>query len=142
MAAPVMLSRMARMVAPRADRGIGLDGGGQVNGEGGVNGRKIVFLSLDDGYSQTKPNARIGVLYQNDDDGKDYLKGVNDGLGDKFAKMLVGRADVRGHRRVDRFADPADARQGQPARSVSTPDCAARGCGAGSTSLAALRLWK
>ncbi len=38
---------------------------------------------------QTKPNARIGVLYQNDDYGKDYLKGVKDGLGEKSAKMLV-----------------------------------------------------
>jgi branched-chain amino acid transport system substrate-binding protein len=142
----------------------------KVNDEGGVNGRKIVLLSLDDGYSppktveatrrlveqdqvllmfgsvgtaantavqgylngrkvpqlfvstgaskwndpqnhpwtmgfqpnyhtealiyakyilQTKPNARIGVLYQNDDYGKDYLKGVKDGLGEKSAKMLV-----------------------------------------------------
>jgi len=142
----------------------------KVNDEGGVNGRKIVFLSLDDGYSppktveatrrlveqdqvllmfgslgtatntavhaylngrkvpqlfistgaskwndpqnhpwtmgfqpnyqaeaqiytkyilQTKPNARIGILYQNDDYGKDYLKGVKDGLGEKSAKMLV-----------------------------------------------------
>jgi branched-chain amino acid transport system substrate-binding protein len=30
-----------------------------------------------------KPNAKIGVLYQNDDFGKDYLKGFKDGLGDK-----------------------------------------------------------
>ena len=30
-----------------------------------------------------KPDGKIGVLYQNDDFGKDYLKGVNDGLGDK-----------------------------------------------------------
>jgi branched-chain amino acid transport system substrate-binding protein len=35
-----------------------------------------------------KPNAKIGVLYQNDDYGKDYLKGLKDGLGDK-AKMIV-----------------------------------------------------
>ena len=142
----------------------------KVNDEGGVNGRKIVFLTLDDGYSppktveatrrlveqdqvllmfgslgtatntavqgylngrkvpqlfvttgaskwndpqnhpwtmgfqpnyhteaqiyakyilQTKPSARIGVLYQNDDYGKDYLKGMKDGLGEKSAKMLV-----------------------------------------------------
>jgi branched-chain amino acid transport system substrate-binding protein len=142
----------------------------KVNDEGGVNGRKIVFLSLDDGYTppkaveatrrlveqdqvllmfgslgtatntavqgylnarkvpqlfvttgaskwndpqhhpwtmgfqpnyhteaviyakyilQSKPNARIGVLYQNDDYGKDYLKGVKDGLGEMAAKMVV-----------------------------------------------------
>jgi branched-chain amino acid transport system substrate-binding protein len=38
---------------------------------------------------QTRPNAKIGVLYQNDDFGKDYLKGLKDGLGEKGAKMLV-----------------------------------------------------
>jgi branched-chain amino acid transport system substrate-binding protein len=36
-----------------------------------------------------KPNAKIGVLYQNDDYGKDYLKGLKDGLGAKAAKMIV-----------------------------------------------------
>ena len=34
------------------------------------------------------PNARIGVLYQNDDYGQDYLKGLTDGLGAK-ASMIV-----------------------------------------------------
>ena len=37
-----------------------------------------------------KPDARIGVLYQNDDLGKDYLKGVEDGLGAK-ASMIEPR---------------------------------------------------
>src|SRR5713226_7319341 len=141
-----------------------------INDEGGINGRKINFISLDDGYSppktveqvrklveqeevlflfqtlgtpsntaiqqymnakkvpqlfvatgatkwgdpqhfpwtmgwqpnyqteariyvkyllQAKPDAKIGILYQNDDYGKDYLKGVKDGLGDKAAKMIV-----------------------------------------------------
>jgi len=141
----------------------------KVNDEGGVNGRKIVFITYDDGYSppktvemarklveqdevllvfqplgtppnsaihkymnakkvpqlfvatgatkwndpknypwtmgwqpnyqtegsiyaqhilKTKPNAKIGVLYQNDDYGKDYLKGFKDGLGAK-ANMIV-----------------------------------------------------
>jgi ABC-type branched-subunit amino acid transport system substrate-binding protein len=36
-----------------------------------------------------KPNARIGILYQNDDFGKDYLKGLKDGLGDKAASVIV-----------------------------------------------------
>ena len=35
-----------------------------------------------------KPDARIGVLYQNDDFGKDYLKGLKDGLGAK-ASMIA-----------------------------------------------------
>jgi len=36
-----------------------------------------------------KPDGKIGVLYQNDDAGKDYLKGVTDGLGDKHKSMIV-----------------------------------------------------
>jgi len=35
-----------------------------------------------------KPDAKIGVLYQDDDFGKDYLKGLVDGLGDKAAPMI------------------------------------------------------
>jgi ABC-type branched-subunit amino acid transport system substrate-binding protein len=143
----------------------------KINAEGGINGRKINFISYDDGYSppkaveqarklvesdevlfifnslgtptnsaiqkymnekkvpqlfvatgatkwndpknfpwtmgwqpnyqsegriyakyllKEKPNAKIGVLYQNDDYGKDYLKGLKDGLGDKAASMIVG----------------------------------------------------
>jgi len=36
-----------------------------------------------------KPNAKIAILYQNDDYGKDYLKGFHDGLGEKGKKMIV-----------------------------------------------------
>jgi branched-chain amino acid transport system substrate-binding protein len=39
--------------------------------------------------AKQKPDAKIGVLYQNDDLGKDYLKGLRDGLGDRFEKMVV-----------------------------------------------------
>jgi|SRR5579872_4236454 len=38
---------------------------------------------------KTKPDGKIGVLYQNDDFGKDYLKGVKDGLGDKASMVIV-----------------------------------------------------
>jgi branched-chain amino acid transport system substrate-binding protein len=142
----------------------------KINAEGGINGRKINFISYDDGYSPPKtveqarklvesdevllifnslgtppnsaihkymnqkkvpqlfvatgatkwndpkeypwtmgwqpsyqsesqiyakyilknmPNAKIAVLYQNDDYGKDYLKGFKDGLGAKAASMIV-----------------------------------------------------
>jgi ABC-type branched-subunit amino acid transport system substrate-binding protein len=145
----------------------------QLNEQGGVNGRKINFISLDDGYSPpktvemvrrlveqdevllllgtlgtpsntaihkyvntkkvphmflatgaskwndpknfpwtigfnpnynsegklygqhilaTKPNAKIAVLVQNDDYGKDYLNGFKDGLGAKAASMIVATA--------------------------------------------------
>ncbi len=48
--------------------------------EGGIYARYIM-----DNY----PNAKIGVLYQNDDFGKDYLTGLKDGLGSKAASMIV-----------------------------------------------------
>src|ERR1700748_2975617 len=38
------------------------------------------------------PNAKVGVLYQNDDLGKDYLNGLKAGLGDKAASMVVTEA--------------------------------------------------
>ncbi len=144
-----------------------------INDQGGINGRKINFISLDDGYSppktveqirklveqenvllvyaplgtppntaihqymnakkvpqlfvatgatkwgdpkhfpwtmgwqpsyqteariyakyllESKPDAKVAILYQNDDYGKDYVKGFKDGLGDKAAKMIVAEA--------------------------------------------------
>src|SRR5437867_682410 len=143
----------------------------KINAEGGINGRKIKFISYDDGFSPPKtveqarklvesdevlfifqslgtptntaiekylntkkvpqlfvatgatkfgdpkqfpwtmgwqptyqtegriyakylltnhPNAKIAVLYQNDDSGKDYLKGLKDGLAGKL--QIVGEA--------------------------------------------------
>src|SRR6202171_3111165 len=142
----------------------------KINAEGGINGRKINFVSYDDGYSPPKtveqarklvesdevllifnslgtppntaiqkymnskkvpqlfvatgatkwndpkefpwtigwqpnyqsesriyakyilkelPSAKIAILYQNDDYGKDYVKGLKDGLGAKAASMIV-----------------------------------------------------
>jgi branched-chain amino acid transport system substrate-binding protein len=37
----------------------------------------------------TKPDAKVGILYQNDDMGKEYLNGMKEGLGDKAKTMLV-----------------------------------------------------
>jgi branched-chain amino acid transport system substrate-binding protein len=39
---------------------------------------------------KVRPNARIGLLYQNDDYGRDYVHGFKEGLGDKAATMIVG----------------------------------------------------
>ena len=142
----------------------------KVNDEGGINGRKINYITLDDGYSPPKtvemvrrlveqdqvafvfqtlgtptnsaihkymnqqkvphlfvatgatkwndpknfpwtmgfqpnyqtegriyaayvlknlPDAKVGILYQNDDYGKDYLKGFEDGLGPAASKLIV-----------------------------------------------------
>jgi branched-chain amino acid transport system substrate-binding protein len=38
------------------------------------------------------PDAKVGILYQNDDLGKDYLNGIKAGLGDKAASMIVAEA--------------------------------------------------
>ncbi|HEY0583020.1 MAG TPA: ABC transporter substrate-binding protein, partial [Chloroflexota bacterium] len=37
------------------------------------------------------PNAKIGVIYQNDDYGQDYLDGLTKGLGNKAAEMIVAK---------------------------------------------------
>jgi len=37
------------------------------------------------------PNAKIGVIYQNDDYGQDYLDGLTKGLGSKAAEMIVDK---------------------------------------------------
>ena len=39
----------------------------------------------------TKPNGKVAILYQNDDYGKDYLKGFEDGLGAKASSMIVSK---------------------------------------------------
>ncbi|MGY3619492.1 ABC transporter substrate-binding protein [Bradyrhizobium sp. USDA 10063] len=41
---------------------------------------------------KSHPSAKIGILYQNDDLGKDYLNGIKAGLGDKAASMVVAEA--------------------------------------------------
>ncbi len=38
---------------------------------------------------KTKPDAKIGVLYQNDDYGKDYVKGLRAGLGIKATQIIA-----------------------------------------------------
>ncbi|MBV9560252.1 MAG: ABC transporter substrate-binding protein [Bradyrhizobium sp.] len=51
--------------------------------EGRIYGQYIV---------KEHPNAKVGILYQNDDLGKDYLNGIKAGLGDKAAGMIVAEA--------------------------------------------------
>jgi branched-chain amino acid transport system substrate-binding protein len=38
---------------------------------------------------QNLPQGKIGVLYQNDDSGRDYLKGFHDGLGEEATKRMI-----------------------------------------------------
>jgi branched-chain amino acid transport system substrate-binding protein len=51
--------------------------------EGGIYGKYIL---------REHPDAKIAVLYQNDDFGKDYLDGLTKGLGARAAKMIVATA--------------------------------------------------
>lgn len=41
---------------------------------------------------QNYPGKTVGVLYQNDDFGKDYVTGLKDGLGDQASKLIVVEA--------------------------------------------------
>jgi branched-chain amino acid transport system substrate-binding protein len=41
---------------------------------------------------KNRPDAKIGVLYQNDDFGKDYVRALKDHLGDKAGSMIVAEA--------------------------------------------------
>jgi ABC-type branched-subunit amino acid transport system substrate-binding protein len=41
---------------------------------------------------RTAPDAKLGVLYQGDDSGRDYFKGIKDGLGDQADKLIVATA--------------------------------------------------
>ena len=38
---------------------------------------------------QNLPQGKIGILYQNDDSGRDYVKGLKDGLGAAAAKRMI-----------------------------------------------------
>ena len=42
-----------------------------------------------DTFCKNHPNAKIGILYQNDDLGRDYVTGLKEGLGAKAASMIV-----------------------------------------------------
>jgi ABC-type branched-subunit amino acid transport system substrate-binding protein len=50
-------------------------------GEGRIYGKHIL---------STKPDAKVGILYQNDDYGRDMLNGLKQALGPKAASMIVG----------------------------------------------------
>jgi branched-chain amino acid transport system substrate-binding protein len=95
------------------------------------------------------PNAKVALLYQNDDFGKDYLIGLREGLGDKADKMLVATktyettdptvdsqivslqgsgADVLVTAAIPKFAAQASARSTTSAgsRHTSSATCRAR----------------
>src|SRR6267142_652190 len=61
-----------------------------LNERGGINGRKINLISLDDGYAPANnPNAKFAVISQTDDFGRDYLLGLKDVLGEKYDSVVT-----------------------------------------------------
>jgi branched-chain amino acid transport system substrate-binding protein len=52
-----------------------------------IEGRVYARYVLD-----TKPEARIAMLYQNDDSGRDFMKGFTDGLGAKSSQLVASNS--------------------------------------------------
>jgi branched-chain amino acid transport system substrate-binding protein len=179
----------------------------KINAEGGINGRKINFISYDDGYSppkaveqtrklvesdevllvfnplgtpsntaiqkylntkkvpqlfvatgatkwdepkefpwtmgwqpsyqseariyakylmKEKPDAKIAVLYQNDDFGKDYLKGLKDGLGAKSSMITAEEGYETSEPSIDGHIVKLKASGANVFISVTTPKFAAQ----------------
>src|SRR5450631_4409444 len=179
----------------------------KINAEGGINGRKITFISYDDGYSPPKaieqarklvesdgvllifnplgtpsntalrkylngnkvpqlfvasgasrwndpktypwtmgwqpsyqseahvyahylltekPDARIAVLYQNDDFGKDYLKGLKDGLGAKASMIVAAESYETSDPTIDNHIVKLKATGADVFLSITTPKFAAQ----------------
>jgi ABC-type branched-subunit amino acid transport system substrate-binding protein len=61
-------------------------------------GWRVNYVSEAKAYAryllQTRPLARIAVLYQHDDVGRDYIRGLREGLGDRADKMIVAEASL------------------------------------------------
>jgi branched-chain amino acid transport system substrate-binding protein len=179
----------------------------KVNAEGGINGRKIKFISYDDGYSPSKaveqarklvendevllifnplgtpsnsaiqkymnvkkvpqlfvatgaakwsdpkdfpwtmgwqpsyqneariyakyllkerPDGKIGVLYQNDDFGKDYLKGLKEGLGAKASMILAAESYETSEPTIDNHIVKLKAAGADVFLDIATPKFAAQ----------------
>src|SRR5438309_5496874 len=179
----------------------------KINAEGGINGRKINFISYDDGYSppkaveqarklvesdevllvfnplgtpsnsaiqkylnakkvpqlfvatgatkwndptnfpwtmgwqpsyqseariyakylmKEKPDAKIAIFYQNDDFGKDYLKGLKDGLGAKASMITAEESYETGEPTIDSHIVRLKATGADVFISITTPKFAAQ----------------
>ncbi len=73
-----------------------------------------------------KPNARIAVLYQNDDFGKDYVKGLKDGLGDKASMIVAAESYETSEPSVDDHMVKLKASGADVFVSITTPKFAAQ----------------
>ncbi|MBB4426381.1 branched-chain amino acid transport system substrate-binding protein [Bradyrhizobium sp. CIR48] len=73
-----------------------------------------------------KPDGKIGVLYQNDDFGKDYLKGLKDGLGPKASMIVLEEAYDTSEPAIDEHVVKLKASGADVFISITTPKFAAQ----------------
>jgi branched-chain amino acid transport system substrate-binding protein len=73
-----------------------------------------------------KPNAKIAVLYQNDDFGKDYLKGLKDGLGAKSSMITAEESYETSEPTIDNHIVKLRASGADVFVSITTPKFAAQ----------------
>src|SRR5438094_1982302 len=73
-----------------------------------------------------KPNAKIAVLYQNDDYGKDYLKGLKDGLGAKASMIITEESYETAEPTIDSHIVKLKSTGADVLINISTPKFAAQ----------------
>jgi branched-chain amino acid transport system substrate-binding protein len=76
--------------------------------------------------TKEKPDGKIGVLYQNDDFGKDYLKGLKDGLGAKASMIVLQEAYDTSEPAIDEHIVKLKASGADVFISITTPKFAAQ----------------
>jgi branched-chain amino acid transport system substrate-binding protein len=73
-----------------------------------------------------KPDARIGVLYQNDDFGKDYIKGLKDQLGARASMIIAEESYETSEPTIDNHIVKLKASGADVFLSITTPKFAAQ----------------
>ncbi|WP_407150207.1 ABC transporter substrate-binding protein [Bradyrhizobium sp. ORS 86] len=73
-----------------------------------------------------KPDAKVAVLYQNDDFGKDYLKGLKDGFGDKAAMIVAEESYETSEPAIDNHIVKLKASGADTFINIATPKFAAQ----------------
>jgi len=73
-----------------------------------------------------KPNAKVAVLYQNDDFGKDFIKGLKDGFGDKASMIVAEESYETSEATIDSHIVKLKAAGADTFISVTTPKFAAQ----------------
>jgi branched-chain amino acid transport system substrate-binding protein len=68
-----------------------------------------------------KPDAKIGVLYQNDDFGKDLLKGLKDGLGAKTSMIIAEESYETAEPTIDSHVVALKSKGADVFISITTP---------------------